>query len=331
MTRYHHLTQRERYLIEHYLSMGKKQKEIAFLIGVHPSTISREIKRNWHQFELQDKYDYLVADYKARMRRDHKPKRCDFNGVIKDYVITRLNVQDSPEQISGRMPAAIGKHISIETIYQFIYRDKKMGGSLYSNLRRQRRQRKKRLAKGKVRMDSAYFKKSIHDRDAVIETKTRFGDLEIDTMIGKNHRQALLTIVDRKTKYLWIQKLIFKRAHDVVKATTKKLHSISKYLHTITADNGTEFSFYDEIENKLGITFYFCDPYASWQRGLNEHTNGLVRQYIPKKTDFSSVTYDTIKMIQDRLNNRPRKSLNYKTPKEALLEAIKEQKIALVT
>lgn len=328
---YHHLTQRERYLIEYYLSIRKKQKEIAFLLGYHPSTISREIRRNWHKFDRSDGYTYLIANTKAKERKEAKPKRCDFNAKIKSYVIQRLKVQDSPEQICGRMPYDIGQKISIETIYQFIYSDKKSGGYLYKNLRRQRRQRKKRLAKGKIRMDSAYFKKSIHDRDAIVESKARFGDLEIDTMIGKNHQQALLTIVDRKTKYLWVQKLIFKRANDVVKATTKKLMSFAKHIHTITADNGTEFSFYEEIENKLGVTFYFCDPYASWQRGLNEHTNGLIRQYIPKKTDFTTIPYDTVREIQNRLNNRPRKSLGYKTPKEALLECVNTQKIAFVT
>ena len=171
-------------------------------------------------------------------------------------------------------------------------------------------------------MDSAYFKKSIHDREAIIESKTRFGDLEIDTMIGKTHKQALLTIVDRKTKYLWVQKLIFKRAHDVVKATTKKLLSLTKYIHTITADNGTEFAFYEAIEHKLGVTFYFCDPYASWQRGLNEHTNGLIREYFPKEKEFQEITDKQIVDVQNKLNNRPRKILGYKTPAEVFFDTI---------
>jgi len=324
MKRYHHLTQRERYLIEYHLSIGKKQKEVAAILGCSPSTISREIRRNEHvPLFGEPAYNYLFADYDARMRKDTKPKRTAFTKRIKAYVINSLKMQYSPEQISGRLYKDTGDTISIETIYQFIYRDKADGGVLYTNLRWQNRKRKRRLhGRKRHREYGTTPRKSIHDRDTVIETKSRFGDLEIDTIIGKNHKQAILTIVDRKTKYLWIQKLIFKRSDNVAKASNKILASVSKYIHTITADNGSEFAAYEDIENKLGIDFYFCDPYSSWQRGLNEHTNGLIRQYLPKKTDFTKVDYKTIKMIQNRLNNRPRKVLDFKTPKEALLEEV---------
>lgn len=324
MKQYQHLTQQERYLIEYHLSMGKKQKEVAEILGCSPSTISREIKRNKHTSLCgKDTYDYLFADYITRVRKKRKPKRTAFTQKVKKYVIKSLKKQHSPEQISGRIYQDIGEHISIEAIYQFIYRDKAEGGLLYTNLRWQNRKRKRRLH-GRKR-DREYGnipRKSIHDRDTIIETKSRFGDLEIDTIIGKNHKQAILTIVDRKTKYLWIQKLIFKRSSNVAKASNKILASVSKYIHTITADNGSEFAAYEEIENELGIDFYFCDPYSSWQRGLNEHTNGLIRQYLPKKTDFTKVDYKTIKMIQNRLNNRPRKILGFKTPREAFLEEV---------
>jgi IS30 family transposase len=324
MKQYHHLTQRERYLIEHHLSSGKKQKEIAEILGCSPSTISRELKRNKHiSYCGKESYDYLYADYLARMKRDNKPKRTAFTKKVKEYVIKCLKKQHSPEQISGRIYQEIGENISIETIYRFVYQDKAAGGNLYINLRWQNRKRKRRLHnRNKQRQYGNIPRKSIHDRDNIVESKSRFGDLEIDTIIGKNHKQAILTIVDRKTKYLWMQKLIYKRSENVAKASNKILASIAKYIHTITADNGSEFATYEEIEKKLGINFYFCDPYSSWQRGLNEHTNGLIRQYLPKKTDFTKVDYKTIKMIQNRLNNRPRKSLDFKTPKEALLEAI---------
>ena len=324
MKQYQHLTQRERYLIGYHLSRGKKQKEVAEILGFSPSTISRELRRNKYvSYCGKESYDYLFADYDARMRRDNKPKRTAFTKKVKEYVIESLKNQHSPEQISGRMYQDIEEHISIETIYQFIYRDKAQGGTLYTNLRWQNRKRKRRLHNRNRRREYGDSpRKSIHDRDAIIETKSRFGDLEIDTIIGKNHKQAILTIVDRKTKYLWIQKLIFKRSENVAKASNKILASVAKYIHTITADNGSEFATYEEIENKLGIDFYFCDPYSSWQRGLNEHTNGLIRQYLPKKTDFTKVDYKTIKMIQNRLNNRPRKSLGFKTPKEAFLEEV---------
>jgi IS30 family transposase len=324
MKQYQHLTQRERYLIEYHLSMGKTQKAVAEILGYSPSTISRELRRNKHiSFCGKVTYDYLYADYLARKKRDTKPKRTAFTNEIRKYVVQQLKKQHSPEQISGRIHQDIGARISIETIYQFIYRDKAQGGTLYTNLRWQNRKRKRRLhGRKRHREFGTGPRKSIHDRDAAIETKRRFGDLEIDTIIGKNHKQAILTIVDRKTKYLWIQKLIFKRSDDVVKASNKILASVAKHIHTITADNGSEFAAYEEIEAALGIDFYFCDPYSSWQRGLNEHTNGLIRQYLPKKTDFTKVSYKTIKMIQNRLNNRPRKSLGFKTPKEALDEEV---------
>ena len=210
MKKYHHLTQRERYLIEYHLSIGEKRKDIAYLLGVHASTVSREIKRNWYSYCNANEYNYLVADYKARKREDSKAKRTAFTKEIKQYVISKLKLQHSPEQIKGKMRLDIGQTISIETIYKFIYDDKKNNGNLYTHLRWQNKKRKKRFQKrNRVRTFGGLLRKSIHDRDPIIETKERFGDLEIDTIIGKNHKQAILTITDRKTKYLWMQKLIF--------------------------------------------------------------------------------------------------------------------------
>lgn len=314
MKKYHHLTHRERYLISYYLSIGKKQYEVANLLGCSSSTISREIKRNIYTFYNINKYEYLFADWQAREREENKPKRKDFNEKIKEYVISKLKLQYSPEQIRGRMIIDINQSISIETIYKFIYKDKRDGGLLYTNLRWQNRKRKRRLhGRSRQRVFGITPRKSIHEREYVVEEKSRFGDIEIDTIIGKNHKQAILTLVDRKSKYTWMQKLIFKRSDILSIAVNKKLNSLKNHIHTITADNGSEFASYEKIEEKLNIDFYFCDPYSSWQRGLNEHTNGLIRQYIPKKTDFTTVSYQKIKMIQDRLNNRLRKVLNYKT------------------
>ena len=324
MKKYHHLTQRERYLISYYLSIGKKQYEVADLLGCNASTISRELKRNIYEFYNLRKYEYLFADWQARNREEIKPKRKDFNENIKAYVISKLKIQHSPDQIKGSMIKDIGKSISIETIYKFIYKDKQEGGLLYTNLRWQNKKRKKRFhGRVRQRVYGSIPRKSIHERDNIIEEKSRFGDIEIDTVIGKNHKQALVTLVDRKTKYTWIKKLVFKRSDLLSLAVNKMLNPIKKHIHTITADNGSEFAAYEKMENKLGIKFYFCDPYSSWQRGLNEHTNGLIRQYLPKKTDFTTVSYKTIKMIQNRLNNRPRRVLNYKTPREAYLEEIR--------
>jgi len=325
MKEYHHLTQRERYLISYHLSRGLNQKATANLLGISPSTVSRELERNRYKdpYQTASRYEYLYADYKARMRIENKPKRSCLTPSIKSYLKKKLKLQFSPEQIQGVMYKDIQELISIESIYKFVYDDKKQGGTLYTNLRWQNRQRKRRLhGRSKTRVFGDTPRKSIHDRAAIIEEKSRFGDLEIDTIIGKNHRQAILTITDRKTKYLWMQKLIFKRAESVSQATNKLLASVKQYIHTITADNGSEFAKYQKVEEHLNINFYFCDPYSSWQRGLNEHTNGLIRQYLPKKTDFTTVSYNKIKMIKDRINNRPRKVLGFKTPKEALDECL---------
>ena len=272
MKNYHHLTQRERYLIYYYKSIKKKQYEIAFLLGCSASTISREIKRNINTFYNIVKYDYLYADYLARMRRDNKPKRQDFTKEKKSYVISKLRIQHSPDQIVGSMIKDIGKSISIESIYKFIYKDKQEGGFLYTNLRWQNKKRKKRFhGRSRQRLYGSIPRKSIHERANIIEEKSRFGDIEIDTVIGKNHKQALVTLVDRKTKYTWIKKLVFKRSDLLSKAVNKMLNPIKNHIYTITSDNGSEFAAYEKIENKLGIKFYFCDPYSSWQRGLNEH------------------------------------------------------------
>jgi transposase, IS30 family len=327
MKEYHHLTQRERYLIEFHLSRGKTQKDTAYLLGISPSTVCREIQRNKHKapYKKVATYDYLYADYKARMRVEHKPKRSCFTPKIETYIRRKLNLEFSPEQIQGVMQKDINERISIERIYKYVYDEKRDGGSLYTHLRWQNKKRKRRLhGRSKTRVFGDTPRKSIHDRAAIIEEKIRFGDLEIDTIIGKNHKQAILTITDRKTKYLWMQKLIFKRAESVSQATNRLLKSLKGNIHTITADNGSEFAKYQSIEKSLDIEFYFCDPYASWQRGLNEHTNGLIRQYLPKKTDFTTVSYNQIKMIKDRINNRPRKVLGFKTPKEALAECFED-------
>ena len=183
MKNYHHLTQRERYLISDYMSRGKKQYEVANLLGCSPATISREIKRNIYTFYNIVQYDFLFAEYQARMRRDNKPKRCSFTPEIKVYVIERLKQQHSPDQIAGCMIKDIGASISIETIDKFIYQDKHEGGLLYTNLRWQNKKRKKRLhGRVRERVYGTIPRKSIHERDSIIEEKIRFGDIEIDTI-----------------------------------------------------------------------------------------------------------------------------------------------------
>ncbi|TCB53308.1 IS30 family transposase [Acinetobacter terrestris] len=161
-------------------------------------------------------------------------------------------------------------------------------------------------------------RKSIHDRPAEIEQRSRFGDLEIDTIVGKNHQQSLVSIVDRKTGYLWLKKCSTRKAEEVCQATIRLLEPIKAHLKTITADNGKEFSLHEYTAQQLDIDWYFADPYSAWQRGTNENTNGLIRQYIRKGSDLNDYTDAYIAEITQRLNHRPRKRLGFKSPSQVL-------------
>nr|WP_264766838.1 IS30 family transposase [Acinetobacter wanghuae] len=161
-------------------------------------------------------------------------------------------------------------------------------------------------------------RKSIHDRPIEIEQRHRFGDLEIDTIVGKNHQQSLVSIVDRKTGYLWLKKFSSRKAEEVCQTTISLLEPIKDQLKTITADNGKEFSLHECVAQELEIDWYFADPYSAWQRGTNENTNGLVRQYIRKGSDLNQYTDEYISEITDRINHRPRKRLGFKSPSQVL-------------
>ena len=171
----------------------------------------------------------------------------------------------------------------------------------------------------------------IDERPNVVDNKERFGDLEIDTIIGKNHKGAILTINDRLTGRVWIRKLQGKEAIPVAKVTAWALRKVKNLIYTITADNGKEFAKHEEIAQKLELDFYFCKPYHSWERGANENTNGLIRQYIPKGTDFSEITNKQIKRIENILNNRPRKRLGYLTPNEKFKQIINQNSVAFAS
>ncbi len=225
----------------------------------------------------------------------------------------RLLEQWSPEQISGHAA------ISPETVYQRVYANKRAGGLLWKNLRSQKL-RKKRY--GKVeRRGTISNRVSIDDRAAIVETRSRIGDWEADTVIGKNHRQAIVSIVERKTGFTLIQKVERKTALAVSQAMIGLLKPHRKKVHTITSDNGKEFAGHEEIASKLKANFYFAHPYSSWERGTNENTNGLIRQYFPKTRDFTTITQQEINMAMERLNNRPRKRLGYQTPNQVFFKS----------
>jgi transposase, IS30 family len=278
--KYKQLTLKERYHICTLLQRGKSQKEIAENIGVHPSTISREIKRNIDEYTQG--YDYITAQTNTIKRHKHKPKHHVFTSSIESYVRVKLKEQWSPEQIAGRMRMDIGLSISHESIYQFIYANKSTGGKLYKHLRHKNRRYHKR-SNVYQRRGTIIDRVMIDQRPKIVEKKNRIGDLEIDTVIGKDHIGALVTVVDRKSKFTLIKKVASKQAIVVTHALLELLLPIKPIVKTITSDNGKEFTYHKQVSEIIETDFYFAHPYHSWERGLNEHTNGLIRQYLPKK------------------------------------------------
>jgi len=213
------------------------------------------------------------------------------------------------------MKIDIGITLVHETIYRYIYVNKSNGGRLYKLLRHKNKKYHKRSNNYRAR-GTLIDRVMIAKRPKIVEKKSRIGDLEIDTVIGKNHVGALVTVVDRKSKFTLIKNVPTRQADVVTKALIEMITPIKAITHTITSDNGKEFAYHKEVSVALDIDFYFANPYHSWERGLNEHTNGLIRQYLPKKSEFIDVSKDEIIMIQNRLNHRPRKVLGYKTPYE---------------
>lgn len=301
---YTHLTQEERYQISTLLREGFSKRYIAWRLNRSPSTISREIARN----RARNGYFAQHAHKLARRRHCPNPKRIPYDTWVQ--VVAYLDLQWSPEQIASHVS------VSLHSIYRFIQQDKSRGGVLFHNLRF-RNQRKRKYGSIETR-GQLTNRKSIHDRPAEIEQRSRFGDLEIDTIVGKNHQQSLVSIVDRKTGYLWLKKCSTRKAEEVCQATIRLLEPIKAHLKTITADNGKEFSLHEYAAQELDVDWYFADPYSAWQRGTNENTNGLIRQYIRKGSDLNDYTDAYIAEITQRLNHRPRKRLGFKSPSQVL-------------
>jgi IS30 family transposase len=304
---YTHLTQEERYQIYALKKAGHTQSEIANVLERSESTISRELARNRGGCGYRPKQAQSMAvDRRAMNARTIDDDTWQFAREM-------LMLQWSPEQISGHAA------ISLETVYQRVYADKRTGGLLWKNLRCQK-QRKKRY--GKIdRRGMIPNRLSIDDRPAIVETRSRIGDWEADTIIGKNHRQAIVSIVERKTGLTLMRKVERKTAQAVGQAMTKLLKPYLRKVHTITSDNGREFAGHEEIAATLKADFYFAHPYSSWERGTNENTNGLIRQYFPKDRDFTTITQQEIDTAMERLNNRPRKRLGYQTPNQVFFKS----------
>ena len=298
------------------MSMGS----IALEIGTATSTISREISRNTGARGYRPKQ----AHEKMIQRHKTKPKSIRLTQEIKMLIGEQLrSVESSPEQISGRLKIKHQLSISHETIYQYLIADRAGGGELYLHLRHKHKKYRKRYG-STDRRGEIIGRISIDDRPAIVEDKSRIGDFEGDLVIGKNHKGALATLVDRHSKFSLIAKVTNKSANNVTEAIVGMLDPIKEHLHTITFDNGKEFAHHQIMANKLAVNVYFAHPYHSWERGLNEHTNGLLRQYFPKGSSLEAITAEQVMAVQDKLNHRPRKILGFKTPYEVFYGKILE-------
>lgn len=305
---YRQLTPEQRYQIWACLRMRMKRSEIAREIGVHRSTVTRELRRNgsgrW-------KYNPSRAVRFARERHERKRKK-RIGEQTWARVDELLRVQWSPEQISKRLKLEGLPSVSHETIYLHVYRDKREGGRLHLHLRRQHRYRK-RIHKyyKRVGFDT---RRPIGTRPFVVESRSRVGDWEADTIVGRMQKGSILSLVERHSRFCLLEKLPNRSPDTLADAACRKLSPVK--VLTITSDNGIEFIRHERIAQALNIDFFFADPYSSWQRGTVENTNGLVRQYIPKRSDFGTLSDRDVQFVADRLNNRPRKTLGFRTPSE---------------
>jgi len=308
MRTYTQLTQEQRYQIYALLTAGHIQSEIACLIKVHKSTVSREVRRNrgLRGYRPQQAHEFAIG-------RRHNPEARI--GPATWLMVERLIRQEwSPEQISGWLKDNCGLQISHEWIYQYILLDKHAGGDLHRHLRCQKKRRKRYGSYD--RRGTLKNRVSIDERPSIVDARQRLGDWEVDTIIGKGHHQAIVSLTERKSRLALLRKVERKTAQAVADAVIDLLKPLGGDLHTITADNGKEFADHMRIADKLQADVYFAHPYSSWERGTNENMNGLIRQYFPKKKSFTSITDQEIECATERLNNRPRKCLGFKSPNQ---------------
>ena len=320
-----HLTLGQRYKIEVYLEENMSVPKIAERLGYDRSSINREIDRNSAGGKYKAEEAHRRYLYRKAKRGAYKLK----GEVVKD-IENRIKDDWSPEQIKGRMKLKGKEMVSVETIYQHIYRDAKSGGELYKHLRRSHKKRRVRSPKASYK-GVIPNRTDIEQRPAIVENKGRFGDWEGDTVIGAEHKGVLVTLVERKSKYTAVKKTADKTAAAVQAALIELQESTPLPFHTITLDNGREFSTHEQVTQQTGVAIYFAKPYRSWERGLNENTNGLIRQYVPKKDPFDHLDDEYIRMVEDKLNNRPRKDLGYLSPIEYINDNFMQNNVAFET
>ena len=324
MNTYTQLNQQERYQIYALKQAGHNYSEIAAILKRHKSTISREVNRNRGMRGYRPKQAHRLT--LERRRAKIRPR---FAGFLWTQVELLLQMDWSPQQISGRLKMEQDTGVSHEYIYQYIYADKRQGGDLYKHLRCQKKRRKR--CGSYDRRGRIVNRVSIEERPGVVDERSRLGDWEGDTVIGKKHKGALVTLVERKSLYTIIDAVARRTATAVRGVIVSGLASHKGKLHTLTYDNGKEMAEHEQIAEELGIKVYFTHPYSSWERGVNENTNGLIRQYFPKSRELTDVSKEELEQAMERLNHRPRKTLGFQTPYEVFFSTHTPLTVALVS
>ena len=313
---YKQITPKNRNEISVLLRAGLKQKDIAEMLGKNPSSISRELKRN----KTKRCYHAGIAKQKTMKRRvtaNHRFRKIENNLWLQDYIKQKLKMYWSPEQIAGRLKTDYGKTIVTHpVIYGYVHlKIPKFKKYLRCKKGKYRRRYGTRI---REKLRDSQKKRSIETRPEIVEQRTTIGHWEGDTVVGKKgEKDAILTYTERKSGYLKANKLSNRTADEIRKASKESFDNIPHYKRkTLTLDNGVEFTDHEFIERDSKITIYFAHPYSSWERGTNENTNGLLRQFFPKKQSFKNITQRDILRAVRLINNRPRKRLNYLTPNE---------------
>lgn len=314
---YKQITYEQRVFLSNYLKMNWPKQKIADHLGVHKSSVYRELARNSSEGSYKV-YTAHQANLRSGLRSRNKGRKSKISGALKIKIDNLLEKKWSPEQIHGRSDLEGYEKVSHESIYKYVYEDKKQGGELYKNLRQSHRtwrRRRNTYDKRGIIKDRV----SIDLRPKIVQEQKRYGDWEADTIIGSNLKSQIATLVERKSLFVQIVKLSSKSANSTRLQIARKMKKYKSKCHTITVDNGKEFADHAKLEKNLEAKIYFAHPYSAFERGCNENLNGLIRQYLPKKTDFNLVDLKTLSKIELELNNRPRKKLGFKTPNEVFL------------
>ena len=312
---YQHLSLAERHYIEVEHKSGVSMTKIAQALNRSQSSISRELSRNTGQRG----YRYQQAHKRAAERHQTKAKAVKLTAEVKSLIKGYLEQDWSPEQIAGRLKQEGIISLHHETIYQYILADKKAGGKLYEHLRHHNKRYRKRYGSARNR-SGIPNRVDIDERPEVANQRDRIGDWEADTIIGRHHQGAIVTLDERKSKLRLAAPLAGKKAELVKEAMLSLLSPIKAHVQTITFDNGKEFTQHEAVAKELECDTYFAKPYHSWERGQNENANGLLRQYFPKAMTLADVSVQQVLEAVHKLNTRPRKCLGFKTPAEVFLE-----------